>query len=194
VTDAPYILAIAGSPRRHGNSEVLLDAFIEGATEAGVRVEKLIVADHSIEACRGCNACSLTGECVIRDEMHDVYRLVDEAAALVVATPVFFAGVPAVLKAVFDRFQPYWARRFVLKDLEPARRPAGIIMVGGGGDPYGFEGAMWTTKSVYSVLGFDSIDQVELAGVDSPGDLGRFPEVVEAARELGARLAREVSA
>jgi multimeric flavodoxin WrbA len=172
----------------------LLDAFLEGVRDAGVRAEVFVVGEHDVRPCRGCNACSLTGECVIHDEMHDVYDLLDGAAALAIATPVFFAGVPAVLKALIDRLQVYWARRFVLKDdPDVERRPAAILIVGGGGDPFGFEGALWTLKSALGVLGFDPIGQVELAGVDSPGDLGRFPETVAEARALGSRLARTVS-
>lgn len=191
----PYILAIAGSPRRHGNSEALLDAFLVGAREAGVHVELFNVVEHDVRPCRGCNACSLTGACVIHDAMYDFYDLVDNAAALVVSTPVFFAGVPAVLKALIDRLQVYWARRFVLKETrDPERRPAAILVVGGGGDPYGFQGALWTIKSAMGVLGFDPIGQIELAGVDSPGDLGKYPSTMTEAHDLGARLAREVLA
>ena len=185
----PYVLGIAGSPRRHGNSEQLLDACLAGVEEAGGAVRKLVVADWGIEPCRGCNACSLTGECVIRDRMREVYPLLDGAAAIVVSTPVFFATVPAVLKALYDRCQPYWARLHVLKQPPAAkRRPGGILVVRGGGDPYGWECAAATTKSVFAVLEVRRAVEVVVEGVDSPSELGRHPDALSKARAAGAAL------
>jgi multimeric flavodoxin WrbA len=188
----PLVLGIAGSPRRHGNSEQLLDAFLGGVEAAGGVARKLVVAGMGIEPCRGCNACSLTGECVIRDRMREVYPLLDEASAIVVSTPVFFATVPAVLKALYDRCQPYWARRYVLKEPPPAtRRPGGILVVRGGGDPYGWECAAATTKSVFAVLDVRKTFEVVVEGVDSPSDLGRHPDALGRAREAGVAMVEE---
>jgi multimeric flavodoxin WrbA len=188
MSDAPRILGIAGSPRRHGNSEQLLDAVLEGAKAAGGRVTKLVAVDAGVRPCQGCNACSLTGECVIRDGMRAVYEALDSADAIVVGSPVFFATVPAVLKAVYDRMQPYWARTHVLKQQPLARRPGAFALVRGGGDPFGFQAAVYTTKSVFAVLGIDVIGEVKVEGVDSPSDLGRHPESIAEARSLGAKL------
>ena len=103
----PRVLCVAGSPRRHGNSERLLDAFIQGVNNSGGLAEKVVVAEYGITPCRGCNSCSDTGECIIRDRMYEIYALIDAADAIVVSSPVYFATVPAVLKAMYDRCQPY---------------------------------------------------------------------------------------
>ncbi|MBN2823196.1 MAG: flavodoxin family protein [Coriobacteriia bacterium] len=191
MTDAPFVLGIVGSPRRHGNSEQMLDAALEGARDAGAVIEKLLVAEADIEACRGCNACSLTGECVIRDDMLKIYPLIDRADAVIVGSPVFFATVPGVLKAFYDRMQPYWARVHVLKMPLPSRRPGGYVVVRGGGDPYGFVAAQYTTKSVFAVLGLDYVGEVKVEAVDSPSDVGRHPDALDEARVLGRLIARE---
>lgn len=183
------VLGIAGSPRRDGNSERLLDACLEGAASAGAGVFKLVVVDYGIAPCRGCNECSLTGECVIRDRMREVYALLDSAAAVVVSTPVFFATVPAVLKALYDRCQPYWARRYELGLPSPEKRPGGLLVVRGGGDPYGHECAVRTTKSVFAVVGLEMGEPLVVEGVDLPSEIRRDPEALGAARGLGARLA-----
>jgi multimeric flavodoxin WrbA len=185
------VLGIAGSPRRDGNSERLLDACLEGAALADAGVFKLVVIDYGIAPCRGCNSCSATGECVIRDRMDEVYGLLDSAAAVVVSTPVFFATVPAVLKALYDRCQPYWARRWELGLPAPEKRPGGLLVVRGGGDPYGHECAVRTTKSVFAVLGLEMEDPVAVDGVDAPDEIGQRPGALEAARGLGGRLAAE---
>ena len=187
----PLVLGIAGSPRRHGNSEQMLDAALAGAREAGVRAEKLLVADLDIRPCRGCNACSLTGECVIRDGMREVYPLIDSADAIIVGSPVFFATVPSVLKILYDRMQPYWARTHVLKLGPPIRRPGGYVVVRGGGDPYGFVAAQYSTKSVFAVLGVDYLGVVKVESVDSPSDVGRHPASLAEARALGKTVAEE---
>lgn len=187
---AGYVLGVAGSPRRHGNSEQLLDACLSGAREAGAQVSRLVAADARIAPCRGCNACSSTGACVVHDGMDDVYPLLDGAAAIVVATPVFFATVPAVLKALYDRLQPYWARRDVLGQDKPQERPGAILVVRSGGDPYGYECAVTTTRSALSVLGVRLREPVVAEGVDSPSEIGRHPEILERARALGAELIR----
>lgn len=186
------VLGIAGSPRRGGNSERLLDACLAGAAAAGAGTFKLVLTDYGIAACRGCNACSQTGECVIRDRMREVYAMLDSASAVVVATPVYFATVPAGLKALYDRCQPYWARRYDLGLAAPERRPGGLLVVRGGGDPFGYECAVQPTRSVFAVLGLDMAEPVVVEGVDSPSEIGRHPEGLSAAGDLG-KLLREAA-
>lgn len=191
---APLVLGIAGSPRRHGNSERLLDAALEGAAQVGGCVRKLAAIEHSILPCNGCNACSRTGECVLCDDMAEVYAALDAADALLVSTPVFFATVPAALKLVYDRMQPYWARVHVLGQPKPRRRPGGLLLVRGGGDPYGFTGAEHTTRSVLAVLGVDVLGEVTASHVDASGEIDARADVLAAARALGTAVAREAEA
>jgi multimeric flavodoxin WrbA len=186
---APLVLGIAGSPRRHGNSEQLLDACLAGVTEAGGSAEKIPVVEYRLKPCNGCNACSLTGECVLVDRMEELYPKLESAGAIVVASPIFFATVPAVLKALYDRCQPFWARRWVLGEPPPAhKRPGTLLLARGGGDPYGFEGAVLTTKSLFAVLGVRYASDLRIAGVDSPSDIGRRPDALAEARRIGAEM------
>jgi multimeric flavodoxin WrbA len=184
---APRVLAIAGSPRRGGNSDTLLDACIEGARAAGAEVDRLVVAEAGIGACTGCNGCFADGRCVVEDGMQAVYPRIDAAAAIVVATPVFFATVPAVLKAIYDRCQPYWARRYVLHEPVARRRPAGLLVVGGGGDPYGNTCAISTTRSVFAVLGLDYLHELAVEA-DAPGDAAAQTMAISQARRMGEAL------
>lgn len=189
---APRILGIAGSPRRHGNSDRLLDECLAGAQAAGAEIDRLVVSAAGIAPCRGCNLCSHDGHCVVRDGMQDVYPRLDAADAIVVASPVFFATVPAVLKCLYDRCQPYWARRYVLGQPIERRRPGALLLVGGGGDPFGHECAAKTTRSVFAVLGVDYTAELAIHA-DSPSDAGRLPDALARAREIGAGLVRDAS-
>lgn len=189
---APSVLCIAGSPRRHGNSDALLDALESGVRESGGEPVRLVASQAGIAPCRGCNACSRTGVCVIRDGMDEVRELLDAADAIAIATPVYFATVPTVLKALYDRCQPYWARRYVLGEPAPeVYRPGALLLVGGGGDPFGTSCAVTPTRSVMNVLGVSLDEVIEVIGPDAAGDaLGR-EEDIERAREAGRGLIRK---
>lgn len=189
VAGVPRVLAIAGSPRRGGNSDDLLAACAEAARAAGANVDLLVVSEAGIGPCTGCNRCFGDGRCVVRDGMQDVYPRIDAADAIVVSTPVFFATVPAVLKALYDRCQPYWARRYVLKQPVVRRRPAGLLVVGGGGDPYGKHCAIAPTRSVFAVLGLDYLHELQVKA-DARGDALAQADSMAGARDVGAALAR----
>lgn len=188
----PLVLGFAGSPRRHGNSEQMLDACLAGAEGAGARVHKLAVAELAIHPCRGCGGCSLTGECIIHDQMYEVYEAIDRASAIVFSSPVYFSSVPGIMKVLLDRMQPYWARTHVLKLPRPARRAGGILLVRAGGDPYGFLAAEYPLKSVSAVLGLDVAGEVKVTDLDAAGAVSRHPLALDHARELGARIGANV--
>lgn len=189
------VLCIGGSPRRQGNSDRLLDAVVRGVQDEGGVPTRLIASALNIAPCRGCNACSSTGVCVVRDAMDDVYRALDTANAICVVSPVYFATVPAVLKALYDRCQPYWARRYVLhEEHREHRRPGALILVGGGGDPFGTQCAVTPTRSVFNVLEVNMTESYEYVGVDSPTDITRHPEAIEHAEQIGRILVRSASA
>lgn len=192
-TDAPRILCIAGSPRRHGNSERLLDALVVGVEDVGGEPTKVIAKDAGVHVCLGCNACSVDGRCVQRDGMDALRAEIDAADAIVIASPVFFATVPAVLKTVLDRCQPYWVRRYILKEPRPAsKRPGAVLLVGGGGDPYGTTCALNPIKSVFAVLSVSADRVLEVVGPDMPGDIVNQPDALQQAENIGRELVESV--
>jgi len=186
----PRVLCIAGSPRRHGNSDRLLAELASGVADAGGEAVRLVAESSGAAPCRGCNACAATGQCVVRDGMDDVYHALDAAHAIAVVTPVYFATVPAVLKALYDRCQPYWARRYVLGEPPAAhKRPGAVIVVGGGGDPFGTRCAVTPTESVFGVLGVSLDHVLEVVGPDSPTDVAKYTSELHDAFEIGRALA-----
>lgn len=102
------VLILSGSPRKHGNSDMLCDAFAKGAAEAGHTVEKIRVAEKNIGYCRACYACRGTGVCAVRDDMADVLQKMIDADVLVLASPVYFYSIDAQLKALIDRTVARW--------------------------------------------------------------------------------------
>jgi NAD(P)H-dependent FMN reductase len=190
---APVVLGIAGSPRRHGNSDRLLEAALAGARDAGAETQLFVASAAVMRPCTGCNSCALTGECVLHDGGSAFYAALDRADALIVASPVYFATVPAVLKIAIDRLQPYWARRYALGMPPGPRRPGAILLARSGGDPFGFSAAEATIASAFAVLGIDIVGDVKVEGVDSPADLGEHAEALQDARSLGRAVAAEAA-
>ncbi len=191
---APVVLGIAGSPRRGGNSDLLLDAFATGVTAAGGVMQRIVVASLAFEGCRACGACARSGECAVDDEMCGVYRALDAASAIAVATPVYFATVPSRLKALLDRCQPYWARRYLLHEPPPEhRRPGAVMVVGGGGDPYGTTCAVTPVRSVFAVLGVAVHDVLEVVGPDARGAIANDSAALGRAREMGRAMVMRCS-
>lgn len=118
------IVVIAGSVRRGGNTEILAKAFADGASEHN-EVEVISVADLGIRPCTGCNCCykSEGNSCVQHDDMAKIYEKLKRADTLIVASPVYFYGISAQLKALVDRLHTPMRNTFGIKRL-------GLILVG----------------------------------------------------------------
>ena len=99
------ILILSGSPRKGGNTDLLVDAFVKGASPKH-HVEVVSVHDYKINPCIGCNSCFAREDhaCCQKDDMQIVYEKMTKAEMLVIASPVYFYGLSAQLKAVIDRF------------------------------------------------------------------------------------------
>ena len=93
------ILILSGSPRKSGNTELLVEAFAKGA-ERQHQVEVVSVRDVKVNPCVGCNACFKSdGICAQKDDMAVIYEKMSQADMLVIASPVYFYGLSAQLKA-----------------------------------------------------------------------------------------------
>lgn len=194
---------VVGSPRPDGRSAALADelfnACIEECPEDGVSI--VSVASLEVGPCRGCDACRVATEapdklpesddnlaimpivaasdalvhrCVIHDDMTDVRKHIDAADELIIVSPVYFASVPAQLKCLMDRMQPYyWSNVRKL-----GCRPMVLHIVGEGGDPHGFEPLIGTVRSAFGAVGFD----LELV-LDWVGKIDESGEIVAEAEE-----------
>ena len=98
------ILVITGSPRKNGNSATLAEHFIKGAQEAGHEVVRFDAAFKKVHPCIACNSCGMDGPCVFKDDFEFVREHIVEADCVVFATPMYYFGISAQLKAVIDRF------------------------------------------------------------------------------------------
>ena len=97
------VLGIVGSPRKGGNTEILVEEALTATREAGAQTEIILLADKNIAGCDGCGSCFKTGACKIQDDMQTIYQQLEAADAIIFGSPVYFGGVTAQAKALIDR-------------------------------------------------------------------------------------------
>ncbi|MBI2869323.1 MAG: flavodoxin family protein [Chloroflexi bacterium] len=183
------VLGVMGSPRLKSNTHLLLVEALKGAAGRGAATKTMLVDKLNIAPCKEYYACLNDGNCIIRDDMDPVYGQLMAADAIIIAAPIFFYALPAQLKALIDRCQALWARRYVLKQPMPERQGA-FIAVGATRGPRLFDGAILTIKYFFKAMNVTYADELLVRGVDERGEIKRRPEALAAAFELGARLAR----
>ena len=186
------IAAIYGSPRKKGNTGLLLDNFLEGAVSAAagskkdLEIKKIITAGLNISPCRECGNCSKTGECIIDDDMQQVYKDLIEADFLAVASPVFFTTVSGYLKALIDRCQRLWSLKYEHKKRIIEKDRKGIFISTAGSNSVNiFDCPKKVIRSFFDVLYVDYLCDFVFNDVDSQGDILENKETLETLYRFG---------
>jgi multimeric flavodoxin WrbA len=97
------VLGIVASPRHHGNTEIMVEEALATTRAAGAETSIFLVYDKTIKGCDACGSCRKTGKCHIKDDMQQLYPLMEGADAIIFGSPVYFHGVTAQAKAIIDR-------------------------------------------------------------------------------------------
>lgn len=187
------VLGLSCSPRKGGNTDLMLDSALEGARGAGASTEKVHVPALDIHPCRACNACFKTGECIQEDDMQGLYPKLLTWEGVVIAAPIFSMNLAAQAKIMIDRLQCLWARKFVLKrhavadEIREGRR--GLWLSAAGMDrPDIFEPASVTVGYFFGMLEIKNWERVAFHNVEAKGDIKEVPGALDACREAGGRL------
>ncbi|NLZ39244.1 MAG: flavodoxin family protein [Firmicutes bacterium] len=184
------VLGIAGSPRRNGNTEILLDEALKGAREAGAETEKIVLSKLTYSPCIACDKCAKTGICVLKDDMQEVYDKIVAADAMIFASPNYFYNVSAWAKAAIDRAQALWARRYKLKDpLLRQNKKGYFISVAATKGARLFKGSIWTMQYFFEAAGYRLAGRLLVRAVDGKGEILKEPKYLEAAYQLGQEAA-----
>jgi len=194
------ILAFAGSPRRHGNSETLLDWVLASMSEdQDIRVEKIALTEADINPCRGCNACETLNKCVQRDGMDIYHDKIIEADCIILSSPIYCMGLAAQVKALVDRAQVFRSRKYVLKlPVVPPERKGkrlGIFLSTAGQNwSYVFDAALPSVKCFYHVIDIKDADirYLMINGVDEKGAIEHHPTAKADATNLGKKTIIEL--
>ena len=194
------ILAFAGSPRRHGNSEILLDWVLASMSEdQDIRIEKIALTEADINPCRGCNACETLNKCVQRDGMDIFHDKIIEADCIILSSPIYCMGLAAQVKALVDRAQVFRSRKYVLKlPVVPPERKGkrlGVFLSTAGQNwNYVFDAAIPSVKCFYHVIDIRDADirYLMINGVDEKGAIEHHPSAKADATNLGRKTIKEL--
>lgn len=173
------VLVISSSPRRMGNSDLLADAFIQGAQEAGHTVEKISLHDKKIGFCKGCLGCQKTQHCILRDDMDDILPRMQQAEVIAFASPVYFYSLCGQLKTLLDRTNPLFAGDYAFRDIYLLASAADTDEKTMEGPKKAMEG--WGVCFEKTRL----CGVVQALGVTESGDIRKTPAALEAARDMG---------
>lgn len=180
------VLALYGSPRRGGNSDLLLDEFVRGCATAGATVKPLYLSQLRLKGCQGCNGCAEKGRCVVQDDMDKVYKALEESDRIVLASPIYFYGVTGQAKLVIDRAQALWSERIRAgKGKTPSGRKGFFISVGATRGKRLFDGAVLTVRYFFDAIGAQYAGDLLYAGFDEKGAIRRHPTAFQECFEAG---------
>ena len=172
-----FVLGLQGSPRKKGNTRFLLSAFLEEAQRLGAETQMIEVCQKKIEPCMEYILCEKKGICPIDDDMkHEIYPLLRKADVIVAATPIFFYNTTAQLKALIDRSQTLWARKYKLHLTDPNRkwRRGYTLALGATRGKNLFEGLHLTMKYFYDAVGAEYVGSLTYREIEKPGDIERL--------------------
>jgi multimeric flavodoxin WrbA len=185
------IIALNGSPRPGGNTEVLLHAALKPLREAGHEVKVFQLNSMDFKPCQDCGGCVKTGVCTHVDAMHAIYDSIREADRIILASPIFFYSLSAQAKAMVDRCQAFWCEKYLLKKIIPAGpygRKGLLLLVGGMKTEDGKHTAEAVAKGFFRTVSVPEHETLFFGGVDAKGDVEKHPTALHEAFEAGKRL------
>ena len=191
------ILGIGGSPRKGGNSDILMKRFLKGARDEGVTTEEIQLRDYQFQPCIGCERCRKDKRCTgLLDGMQLIYPKIREAGGLVIITPIYNYNMTALMKSFIDRMycfynfsdeRPgYWSSQ-----LAGQGRKAIIAAVGEQAtrEEGGMDLTLDTLRRSIVALGYEVIGELPVLGIFARGKVKEYPQILGQAEDLGRQLA-----
>jgi multimeric flavodoxin WrbA len=184
------LVVLLGSPRKNGNSETVAKAVVAPIEQSGGSVEYIRLNDFSLRPCQGCGGCDKSGNCIIDDDMKDIYTKVDGADRLLLVSPVYFYGLSAQCKIFGDRMQARWARRYLLKDRyrQEEGRKGYLISSAATKGPKIFDCSILTTRYIFDAMDVEYGGEFLIKGVDKRKAVLNHPEEMQRAEEFGTDI------
>lgn len=159
--------------------------------EEGHTISLFRPSEMNISPCINCGGCDETGQCIIDDEMKDVYNAIKEGDRFILASPIFFFGLTAQIKALIDRTQAIWCDKYLLKRPIKAgtfARKGLLLMVGGMKREAGFKSGQATATAFFRTIDVPEHETLYFSGVDAKGAIKEHPTALIDAYQAGKRL------
>ena len=183
------VLGVVGSPRKKGNTHILVSKILEGAQSEEISTDLLFLGDLTIEECDGCHYCWKNEKCIREDDMSDLYGRIIESDVIVFGTPVYWYGPTALMKGFIDRFVYFNGGR----NRKKIRDKLAVIAV-----PFEEENLETVAPVVsffersFSFLGVKLIGKMIAPGVTKRGEVKEKKEYMDKAFELGRKIAKDI--
>lgn len=188
------LLAIYGSPRRKGNTSLLLKRAVEGARAEGAAVEEIVLRDLKMSPCLEIYGCKETGRCAIKDDFQGIYDKLLACDGLMLASPIFFYTVSAHTKILMDRCQSLWVKRYGLEktpfERKEFKRKGLFISAGATKGKRLFDGVLLTVRYFFDALDMELWNSLLYRELDFEGDVLKHPEFLEETYEAGRAFAQ----
>jgi multimeric flavodoxin WrbA len=189
----PKIVAVYGSPRRNGNTATLLKKAVAGASDAGARVEEIVLRDLRMSPCLEIYGCNKAGECRLKDDFQAARDRILSGQGIMLASPVFFYTVSAHTKILMDRFQSLWVKKHWIektaRDQRTTRRKGLFISAGATKGKKLFDGILLSLRYFFEVIDMELWKALLYRGLDFEGDVLKFPEYLDEAYQAGKEFA-----
>ena len=185
------VVAFLGSPRKNGNTELLLNEAVRGIEDEGHTVQILNLNLMEIQPCQDCGECNETGECVFHDDMDQIYDVIRSAHRIILASPIFFFALSAQAKLMIDRCQSFWCEKYLLKKPVEAGefgRKGLLLLVGGMEKDIGVKCADASAKAFFRTISVPEHETLFYLGVDQKGDITKHPSALKDAYQAGRKL------
>ena len=190
------LCAVFGSPRREGNTALLLKKAIEGARDAGAGIKEIVLRDKKLSPCLEIYGCKNTGKCVIRDDFHEIVDQMLESDGVMLASPIFFYSLSAHTKMLIDRCQSLWMKKYYIEKTDRKnwipKRKGLFISLGATHGKRLFDGPLLTVRYFFDVLDMTLDKSLLYRGIDLEGEINEYPEYLEEAYQAGRDLVEAV--
>lgn len=175
------ILALVGSPRKGGNTDILVERILSGSAKAGLSSEKLYLYDLQIAPCIDCRRCKKENNvCAIQDDMQIIYPKIETADVIIFGTPLYWYGPSGPMKLFMDRMLPY-------SETEKLKGKKAILVIPSAEGADACQPLVGMFRLSLDYLG------IEIAGLLLPtayrkGEVSSNAEALEQAHEIGILL------
>jgi len=185
------VVAFFGSPRIHGNTDLLLEETLKPVRAAGHEVVEFRLNFMNIKPCQNCGGCEKSGVCIVPDAMTEVYDAIRTADRVILASPIFFFGLSGQTKIMIDRCQSFWCEKYLLKKSIPAGphgRKGLLIVVGGMKKDDGVQCCDTTARAFFRTVSVPEHASLHFLGVDAKGEILSHPTALAEVFDAGKRL------
>jgi len=181
------VLALCGSARKEGNTDLLIREILRGATEAGAAVETIRLSDLSIGPCTGCNHCKTHDNCIIPDDMSMLLEEVLQSSAVVIGSPVYMGQVTGQTKVFLDRLYQLRRGDRTLK-VDGSHIRGAVVAVCGAPSHEHPQATLATLRVLFRYLDQPKVWELVGASLGPKGIVKERVGLLEDAYELGRRL------